>query len=381
MTADPNKIVFVLTCSAGDFYSAMTRVSAASARRTNPDVRLAVVCDAETDRAMRQGMDPLLREVDEWRTFETPPGSPTFRNRYLKTSLPERIAGPFLFLDSDTIVRGDLSSLYRLPGDLAAAPDHSRDSYERQISDVDLDILAAMGWSTNPAVHVNGGVLWVSGSPGAREAYRLWHDKWLLFHGRTGKCRDQAALNSAMFESQATCTVLPHRFNAQIMDAPLLAPDAVIWHYYSSMRAATPARIEEALEAARGAGPLPAELVDRLIGSSFLWPPDSWDDAEAREQLIGRAANDLRALLASDRAAGERMVRNVGRVDSPYARSVLVKAFKDAYWSGPPPIGRHLLGALARRFPSELAQPSVRRCLDDALRRCLRRIVPGLRRR
>ena len=152
------QIVYVVTSAGQDLYSAMTRVSVASLRLTNPSVKVVVVCDTETDRALRAGKDPLLDEVDEWSAFETPPAPPVFRNRFLKTSLRQRIEGSYLFLDSDTIVRDDLAAIFAMPGDMAAAPNHSKEEKAGQIWEGDRRIMDK-NWFWARYTYFNGGVV------------------------------------------------------------------------------------------------------------------------------------------------------------------------------------------------------------------------------
>lgn len=107
----------------------MTRASIASLRVSNPSVGITIVCDAVSGRALRYSADPLLDEVDDIFISDTPDGSPGYRNRHVKTRLRQIMEGLFLFLDSDTFVRGDLSPIFSLDADIAGARNHSRDEY------------------------------------------------------------------------------------------------------------------------------------------------------------------------------------------------------------------------------------------------------------
>jgi predicted homoserine dehydrogenase-like protein len=66
--------------------------------------------DAASGRALAKSSERLLAEVDKVVVSETPAGSPEYRNRHAKTRLRQLIEGPFLFLDSDTLVRGDVTA-------------------------------------------------------------------------------------------------------------------------------------------------------------------------------------------------------------------------------------------------------------------------------
>ena len=81
------KVVYCLTSSGGDLYEAMTRVSLATLRLTNPTARIEIACDQQTHQALHATGSQLLHEADAVRGFPTPDGPPTFRNRFVKTQL------------------------------------------------------------------------------------------------------------------------------------------------------------------------------------------------------------------------------------------------------------------------------------------------------
>src|SRR5262249_20267133 len=144
------------------------RISAASLRISNRRLKVLVVCDPDSAAAMQRKRDPLLEEANEWAIFETPSGDASFRNRFVKTNLRNLIDGCYLFLDSDTLIRGELSELFSLTADIACAANHSKHQLEHQIWEEDKAMLTTMGWQTRDDVYVNGGVMLCNDTPGAR---------------------------------------------------------------------------------------------------------------------------------------------------------------------------------------------------------------------
>lgn len=373
------KAVYVITSAGRDVYTAMTRVSVASLRMTNPGAKVVVVCDAETDRAVRAAQDPLLGEVDEWLAFETPPGDAAFRNRFLKTSLRERISGEYLFLDSDTIVRDDLAAVFRMPGDLAAAPNHSRENISGQIWEGDLATLSEMGWSTDPVLYVNGGVMRVSDSDGARRFYRLWHKKWLASYRQLHKHNDQPGLNAAIWESQIACARLPVRYNAQIGAYPVAMRDAAVWHYNASLEWQNYSHIDELIQQAVRSDSVDIHKLERLMRSQMLWTRPFWFIG-AGAHMINGSVRDLMAAVESGQDA-DALFRAMQKVDSIYARRVLAKTMADAYWGNVPKAYRFARAGLFRRYPYELARQPARGCLLHDLRRRFKALGAGLKSR
>ena len=195
---------------------------------------------------MKRSCDPLVNEVDDLVICDTPEGDAGYRNRYVKTRLREIVEGPFLYIDGDTLVRGDLSSVFHLDCDIAGAPNNSSNEFSRQAWEFGIDgpevikpgaeSVKLMGWQVGERAYINGGVLFFNATPGSYRVSTLWHDKWLDLVSKFGRYQDQLALNSALFEVQPRLSILPHKFNAQVKSAPEVARDAIIWHYYTSYK-------------------------------------------------------------------------------------------------------------------------------------------------
>ena len=270
------KVVYCLTSSGGDLYEAMTRVSLATLRLTNPTARIEIACDLQTHQALHATDSPLLHEADSVHGFATPDGSPTFRNRFVKTQLRLLLSGPFLFLDSDTVVRKPLTTLLNLQADIAAAPNHSADTLAEQIWSEDLANLDTMGWQVREP-YVNGGMIWYADTPSAHRFAEAWHRNWLLNVERTGRYRDQPALNFSLFETNADVAVLEHSWNAQIYKRSDLADEALIWHIYSSSGLGTQDRFGKCVKRVLGARSrkLPTRIISGLLGAPTPLLPHS----------------------------------------------------------------------------------------------------------
>ena len=212
----------------------MTRVSIASLRLTNPDFRVTLVLDEISEKILRECADPLLKEVDETISIKTPQGKSVFRNRHIKTRLGNLISGPFLFLDSDTFIRGDISSIYNCNADIAAVPNLSQRYFKDQIWSQDLKALKKMNWNVRSDYYINGGVLFFNNSSLTYNFFEAWHSKWLQSNNRLRYYRDQPALNSAINDTSIRLKILPNIYNAQFRGNPSVTKNALIWHYYSS---------------------------------------------------------------------------------------------------------------------------------------------------
>ncbi len=231
-----SRVVYALTSGGRDRFSAMTRVSISSLRVTNEQVSVCVVCDSITVAALKRSRDPLLNEIDELIDCQTPAGDAAYRNRHMKTRLRQILDGPFLFLDSDTFVRGNLSEIFSHDADIAGVINHCSDAPVDQIAARDTQALARMNWRIGDRGYINGGVLYFNNTEPAYRTGCLWHDKWLRSVEDCAKYHDQAALNAALFAAKPDLKILPHKFNAQFRVAPHVVENAVIWHFYESVR-------------------------------------------------------------------------------------------------------------------------------------------------
>jgi len=212
----------------------MTRVSLATLRLSNPNARITIACDQQTYEALQISDSKLFQETNAIVAFKTSEGTATFRNRFVKTKLGTLIHGPFLFLDSDIVVRRNLNNLLNLNCDIAAAPNHSLNSLEEQIWSEDKEHIEIMGWQTNDP-YLNGGVIWYQGNKKSTSFSMMWHLHWLDSVRRTGRLRDQTALNHTLsVQCGLRIGVLPHSMNAQYNCNPSVAQDAHIWHAHWS---------------------------------------------------------------------------------------------------------------------------------------------------
>ena len=227
-------IVFAITSNGFDVYTAMTRVAIASIRLTNPGFTITVACDSASNIALTKIDHPLLKEVDHWKVVDTPQGEDLFRNRFVKTSLRSVISGPFLFLDSDILVRGDLSPIFEIDADIAGARNHSCEILKEQSGDKDQEILVAMNWQVSDKVYINGGVIFYNDTQEAKQFAESWHKKWLQAYNIHKRYRDQPAINASLFDTHLKVHILDNKYNAQIEPSVKVAWDAKIWHYYFS---------------------------------------------------------------------------------------------------------------------------------------------------
>ena len=186
------KVCYVLTSDGTDCYADMNLISVWSVRASNPQVEIVVVGDFETQKALEAARHPLLNEIDEFKSVEVQTESPNLTNRYIKTSLRERMDGPFLLLDGDTMVRSDVTPIFEMDAAIAGVPNHSGSGHPSEMPETERVIFREMRWDFPEKYYVNGGVLFFSEHPDAYRFCDRWHKRWLECSEKTGRHFDHS---------------------------------------------------------------------------------------------------------------------------------------------------------------------------------------------
>lgn len=290
-------LVYSITSSGCDVYSRMLRLSIASVRVSNPGARIILVADSMSVAQMRAQADPVLAEADAVMSVTTPDGSADFRSRFVKTSLRSTVAGPFLYLDVDTLVRDSVEPIFGCNADVAGAVNHSKDIFREQRWDGDDQILREMQWAIGETHYLNSGVLYFSDTEAAHSLGRLWHQRWSESANRLGRRFDQPALNHALHTSQLRLAILSHRYNAQIMVSPSTAMDAAIWHYYASNGSDPITAYGLLLNQLEQGLQLDPTMVRPLMQSRHPWRRELWLDDFVAGLIQGKLRLDDEDLL------------------------------------------------------------------------------------
>jgi hypothetical protein len=264
-------VVYAVTGAGNDRFSAMTRISIFSLRRFNPKCRVTVAFDSISLRNLLSVGDPLLQETDAVLEVPTPEGGPEFRNRFVKTTLRSCVSGPFLFMDSDTLVRGDIGEIFLPNAEIKGCLNHSIDNILWQIQQKDRETLDLMNWNIWKSCYINGGIIYYSDSEKSRQFANQWHEYWLASYRKTGSCKDQPALNAALASIVPSFKLLSCKYNAQIKSNSSSAVDASVWHYYASNDSLPVTHVEELVETVLKTSRFPENEAERVCAMNHPW--------------------------------------------------------------------------------------------------------------
>jgi hypothetical protein len=232
----------------------------------------------ETLTGKRSGYEKYISNVI---TAETPADMTQVEvSRWLKTSMRRLINGDFLFIDCDTIVTDDLSSITEKGIIFGACLDkHSLiDKHGKKNNIVETD--KRLGFTSYlSGKHFNSGVIFCADTPEVRKTFDRWHELWLFSRSKNIQ-RDQPSFNMAIYENQSIFTELDGTWNCQIAynGLPYLSNSKIIHYFATDMifnsSPFLPAS-DKILKSIKETGAIPDETLELLKNPKAAFSPES----------------------------------------------------------------------------------------------------------
>ena len=234
--------LYILTSTPRDFYYEQFLLSATSLKLKMPNGQITLLCDSNTKKSLTDSRSGHEKIVSQTITTETPGNlSQVEVSRWLKTSMRRFVQGDFLFIDCDTIITEDLSSIENI----------DRNTEQRIKFGACLDKHSPIGCHNNKDFiikndkqlnlssyksnkHYNSGVIYCADSLETHKIFDRWHELWLYSKSKN-ITRDQPAFNNAIYENQSYFTELDGVWNCQIAynGLPYLLESKII-HYFAT---------------------------------------------------------------------------------------------------------------------------------------------------
>jgi len=228
--------LYTLTSTPNDEYYEQFLLSLTSLKLLMPDASVILLCDSKTKENLTGKRAEYEKLVSQTITVDAPGDlSQIEASRWVRTSMRRLVKGDFLFLDGDTIVTGDLSSVAQLGMNFAACLDKHSLINTHSKKDSIINKNDHLGFNSHVSDrHFNGGVLFCADTPETHKIFERWHELW-LFSKSKKIIRDQPALNMAIYENPSFVTELDGIWNCQIAHngLPYLANSKII-HYFAS---------------------------------------------------------------------------------------------------------------------------------------------------
>jgi hypothetical protein len=225
--------VYVVCASDDNHIAEMAAVSMASLRITSPSARIIALTDKPTSLMSTPGNSAVRAAADELITVDCPGENSVARSRYLKCNMRELVSGPFLYLDSDTLMMQSPDTIWSIACDVAASPAIGSNRKAFAASVADPAACAALGWTFGSRRYLSSGVIYFADSAAARRIGDQYRAAWTEFQRVIHRVNDEPAFNRAVEMAGGNLVVLPWSYNAQISMNALTLRGAKIVHFFT----------------------------------------------------------------------------------------------------------------------------------------------------
>ena len=230
------KFVYVLVCNKSNFYFEQFLISAYSLLKHTPAAYICLVVDELSAIYIEERKADIVNLVSDIIVVDTPMDYNNMRkSRYIKTNLRKIVKGDFLFIDTDTVVCDDLSSVDDIPYDIASVPDQHVmiSSFHPQKSLKSWSKIAGFKLISN-YYYFNSGVIYCKDNHRTSEFYSEWNKHWKL-NDSHGLSYDQPSFAKANEVCGYLIGKLDGVWKCQIVENGLrYLQESKIIHYFSS---------------------------------------------------------------------------------------------------------------------------------------------------
>lgn len=230
------KLAYVLTSSETDTYLEQTLLSMYSAKYYMPDAHITLITDDTTAASLTGNRKNILLYTDKHITVPLDKKySQKVRSRLLKTNLRSLISGDFLFIDSDTVVCGDLSELTGIvQAPVSAVYDlHTLLANHPKKNDTITDLRTVNAHPDMTRGYFNSGVLFVKDTSEAYAFFTEWNKQYIRYSSVI--TQDQPSLELAREMYPEAINLLPDIYNTQILYTVRYIRHMKIMHYFATL--------------------------------------------------------------------------------------------------------------------------------------------------
>lgn len=234
------QIVYVVISSDEDYFLEELWISVYSLRHYHPTDKVVVLTDTETNQRIdeRQSLKQMITEI---RCIDMPKSfNNRLRSRVIKTNLRNYLDGDFLFIDTDTVICGNLGEIDKLEiKNIAMVPElhgpfknHiTYDYIKKNIEGLfNIDLSNCPYW-------FNSGCMLVKDNLFTRQFFTKWYETWKWAALEMGAWTDQKSLLKIDSEYGYIIERLPDIYNCQIALSIEYLYDAKILHFWHMRKA------------------------------------------------------------------------------------------------------------------------------------------------
>lgn len=229
------KIVYVVVSKNEDFYLEQAWLSIYSLKMYNPSAHVLMIMDTDTKRKIDEGSD-IIKFVDEIKVIELVGNYTNMqKSRILKTQVRNLIDGDFLFVDSDTIVCGDISKIDSLDHTIYAVRDSHAELYDTRYFKGNQNAAKLLNHDIGlEKTYFNSGVIYCKDNKEGRKFYSDWYKNYIEKSIVKGINMDQPSFQLTNTENKNLVNLLPDIYNCQVRHGMQFFQNALILHYLTT---------------------------------------------------------------------------------------------------------------------------------------------------
>lgn len=230
------KIVYCISTEDKDVYLEQLAVSLYSLKRNSPQTEALVLIDSISYNHLTDARKKMLSIADNVKSIYVGEGSGYYRSRILRTSVREYIEGPFLSIDSDTIIIRPLNELDNIDADIAAVQDANllefsslHPTYRRSVYNCNKYFNFRL---QDEPKYFSGGAIFSNDTPQAHKFFREWNANFIEGH-KKGVVGDQQSLAYTNYQLGHPIREISGIWNCQMYYGVRFMPQACILHYFA----------------------------------------------------------------------------------------------------------------------------------------------------
>lgn len=230
------KILYALTSTDKDIYMEQLWVSVTSLRMYNPVTTVVLLMDKITYEGLIGYRAKLLDLIDESIVVPTPDGySQKEVSRYIKTTARQWVKGDFLFIDTDTVITGDLSDVDKLEGDVLLCPEFHESLKNNPMSTSLIDRVKQIFDTdiSDAPNYYNSGIILCRDTEFAHKFYKQWNENWTKSLKDKNVNFDQPALAKTDHDLGYAIKELDGQYHCQIFLSIKYLYRAKIIHFFN----------------------------------------------------------------------------------------------------------------------------------------------------
>lgn len=232
------KLVYVVISNDQDIYLEQAWASAYSARYHNPHAYIVFVTDEETHNSIlqtpRKGVMSVINEIIDIPFQENV--SNIQRSRYIKTNLRNLIEGDILFIDTDTVITGNLEEIDRWQINIGAVQDlhcsFNKFPFAGGVR-IALKKIYGISYVKKDTEYFNSGVLYIKDNSITRNFFSAWHKNWKLGLSK-GLATDQQSLIKTVNDIPHVITSISGNYNCQVLGSIQYLHTSKIVHFFNA---------------------------------------------------------------------------------------------------------------------------------------------------